>query len=159
MEMTSLSIPKRLGVSLIAGLALLAAVLATSVVALGQTKRLDYATAVAAAVVCGIGASVLSVSCMFGSLRSYTTGERRETFLKVAVWTSILLPVVATLGSAFLFTMGYWWFLFPAQYIIAGAVGIAVAISRGRWWWGLGLWGAMLTVCGVLGVTVPFWAR
>jgi hypothetical protein len=159
METTSLSIPKRLGVSILVGIAFLAVLLAVSVVVMGQTERLNYANGVAALAACGIAASTLSVLCMFGPLRSYVSGENRQAFLKLGLWVSMLLPVAATLESAFRPTMSYWWFFFPAQYIVAGALGIAVAVSRGRWWWGLGLWGVMLTACGVLGATVPFWAK
>ena|ERR1019366_4749668 len=159
MQTTALSVPAKLGVSVMVGIGSLAASLAASVAVLGQTERLDYGNGVAALIACGVAASVLSVMCVSGPLHSYMTGEKRQVFLRVAVWASVLLPVAAFLGSALWFRVGYWWFLVPAQYLVGGVLGIAVAISRGRWWWGLGLWGAILVACGVLGATVPFWAK
>jgi len=159
MQTTTLSAPAKLGVSVMVGIASLAAFFAASVGVLGQTRRLDYGNGIAALIACGIAASSLSVMCMFGPLHSYMTGEKRQMFLRVALWASVVLPIAAFLESAFWSQWAYWWFLFPAQYMVGGVLGIAVAISRGRWWWGLGLWGAILTACGMLGATVPFWAK
>jgi hypothetical protein len=157
-QTTTLSVPAKLGVSVMVGIGSLAASFAASVAVLGQTKSLDYGNGVVALIACGTAAIALSVMCVFGPLRSYMTGEKRQMFLRVAVWASLLLPIAAFLGSGLWF-VGYWWFLVPAQYLVGGVLGIAVAISRGRWWWGLGLWGAIVTACGLLGATVPFWAK
>jgi hypothetical protein len=51
------------------------------------------------------------------------------------------------------------WIRTQEEYLVGGVLGIAVAISRGRWWWGFGLWGTIVTAWGVLGATVPFWAK
>jgi hypothetical protein len=159
MQTTTLSVPAKIGVSVMVGIGSLAASFATTVAALGQIKRLDYGNGIAALTACGIAASALSVMCVFGPLHSYMTGEKRQMFLRVAVWASVLLPIAAFLGSALRLRTGCWWFLVPAQYLVGGVLGVAVAISRGRWWWGLGLWGAILTAFSVLGATVPFWAK
>jgi hypothetical protein len=85
--------------------------------------------------------------------------NQRRPFISVAAIVSLLLPLVAIVEwTAFSFT-GYWWFAYPAQLLIAGLLGLAVAISRRGWWWLLGAWGAVLTGSGVLTATVPFWAK
>jgi len=134
MQTTTLSVPAKLGVSVLVGIGSLATSFAASVAVLGQTKRLDYGNGVAALIACGIAAGALSVMCVFGPLHSYMTGEKRQMFLKVALWASVLLPIAAFLGSALWIRVGYWWLLVPAQYLVGGVLGVAVAIARGKRW-------------------------
>lgn len=152
------SVPARVGVSVTVGLASLVGLFATCVAVLGETKRLDYGSGIAALLACCLAASAVATMGMFGQLNSYLTGEKRQTFLRVAAWGSVLLPLATFLESAFLFTMSFWWFLFPAQFVVGGLPGLAVAILRGRWWFGL--WGVIATAWGVLWVaTGLFWAK
>ncbi len=85
--------------------------------------------------------------------------NRRRTFISVAVFVSVLLPLVTIAEWGVFSFAGYWWFAYPAQLLIAGLLGLAVAILRRGWWWLLGAWGALLTGSGVLAATVPFWAK
>jgi hypothetical protein len=94
------------------------------------------------------------------AVRIGVIGGRRFTPLTIASWASVLLPVSAILESGLFFTMSYWWFLFPAQFVVGGVLGIFVAFSKRRWWWFCAAWGVTATLWGVLWIaTATFWAR
>jgi 4-amino-4-deoxy-L-arabinose transferase-like glycosyltransferase len=160
MAVANLDFPARLGVMIAVGLASLVVFFTAGVVLLGQTGRLDYHTGISTLLTCCIGGIAVAADVGFGPWRPYFTGDRRERFVTIATWASVLLPVATFAETALDFTMGYWWFFFPAQFVVGGLLGIAAASTRSRLWWLRGVWGITAIVCGALWVvTVLFWAK
>ena len=120
---------------------------------------MDYETGIGALLTCCTGAIVVASVAAFGPYRSYFTGDKRERFVILATWASILLPLMTFVETASASDIGYWWFAVPAQFIVGGLLGIAAALAGGRLRWLRGLWGIVATVWGVMWVaTVSFWA-
>jgi hypothetical protein len=160
MTVANLHFPARLGVTIAVGLASLIVFLTAGVVLLGQTRRLDFGTGIIALLTCCIGAIAVAAVTGFGPWRPYFTGDKRHRFVTIATWASVVLPIAAFVETALVFTMGYWWFFFPAQFVVGGLLGIAAASTRSRLWWLRGVWGIIATIWGVLWVAVVlFWAH
>ncbi len=103
-------------------------------------------------------AAAASTVVVYGPFKGYTIGEKRQRFVRVAAWASALLPLGVFLEGALLFTMSFWWFLYPAQLIVGGLLGLSGAILSRKWWWAL--LGVLASLWGMLWVaTVVFWAR
>jgi hypothetical protein len=160
MAIANLNFPARLGVATAVGLASLVVFFTAGVVLLGQAGRLNYRTGISALITCCIGGIAVAAVAGFGPWRPYFTGDRRERFVTIATWASVLLPVATFAESALAFTMSYWWFFFPAQFVAGGLLGIAAASTRSRLWWLRGVWGVTAIAWGTLWtVTVLFWAQ
>jgi len=155
----------RVAVTAVLGLAALVALFVISLGVLDQVARLDYAASVTALILCAAAALAFSATAaLYPPLQSSITGENRRCFTKVAAWGSVLLPLETFVEHAFAYIWrnavdlrsGSWWFTIPAQFVVGGLLGIAVAISTRRWRWAM--WGIVITLWGMFWVaTILFW--
>ena len=126
MPNAELTIPVRLIVTVAVGIATIALFFGATLVVLGQTGHLTYASGMTAFIACCTVAIAVSVLGVVGPFRSYITGGNRHRFLTVATWTSILLPFASMAEFAMFSFEGYWWFAVPAQTLAAGLLGVVV---------------------------------
>jgi len=95
----------------------------------------------------------------FFSPNRFFTGAERARFIRVICWLSIVLPVDAFVESMFvphLFWVrdGTWFLRWPAEFILAGLLGIVSGISNKKWAWGV--WGMFLLLYGAFWILSIF---
>ncbi len=152
----NLHLADKIGFTLFFGLALLIPLFAVVIAILGHTGRLDYDSELAALVICGIAALVASAATNIAPVSAYVTGDKRQHFLVVISWASLLLPITPFLESAVglptkdMMKNASFFIFWPAHFVVAGLLGLIVAItgSKLRWIWGF--WGVFVTAFGIL---------
>lgn len=145
----------KIGFGLAFGLALLFLSFTFAVVMLDEVGRLDYDSGVTALIICGVAGLVGLVAPSVGPVSTYMTGDKRQPFVSLIGWVSILLAIAPFLESAAGFPTrnmarhASWFFIFfPAHFVVGGLLGLAVAISGTKLRWIWGLWGMFALALG-----------
>lgn len=152
-------------VAAILGLATLVITFAISVAALDRTERLDYESIANSLIFSVVAALFLfALAQWYSPFQSRVTGDNRKAFMRFAVWASLILPLEAVSEDltsfkwhhAVAFRRGACWLTLPSQFIVAGLLGLSVAISNRKWI--LAIWGVICILWGGSWI-VTTWAR
>jgi len=147
------------------GAATLVTTFAISVAALDRTARLDYESIGDSLIFSVVAALFLFVLAQWYSpFQSRVTGQSRNAFLRFAVWASLFLPL-ETISEDLIsfkwhhavpFRRGACWLTLPSQLIVAGLLGLSVAIATRKWI--SAIWGVICILWGASWI-VNTWAR
>src|SRR5882757_143492 len=122
------------GVAAVLGLATLVTTFVVSVGALYQAGRLDYESTLNS-LIGGAAAALLlsSLAVWYSPFQSRIAGQNRTTFIWLARWSSLLLPLETFIECSIAykwhqtvaFRSGLWWFTIPTQFIVGGLLGLS----------------------------------
>jgi hypothetical protein len=163
----ALTTASRAAVGAVLGLATLVATFVVSAGALYQMARLDYDSTVNSLIGAAAAALLLfSLAVWYSPVQSRVTGQKRTAFIRLAAWSSLLLPLETFIecaiaykwGHSVAFRSGVWWFTIPSQFIVGGLLGLCVALANHKSLWAI--WGIVCTLWGAFWIaTVLFWAH
>lgn len=134
----ALTTTSKAGVAAVLGVATLVTTFVLSVSTLYQATQLDYEST-RNSLVGGTAAAILlfSLAVWYSPVQSRLTGQNRTTFISVAKWASLLLPLETFIEYAIAykwhragFRTGLWWFTIPTQFIVGGLLGLSVGIAN-----------------------------
>jgi len=151
-----LALPAKLGTSILLAVSVSFVILLSALAifyATGMLRYELYRSTGESFLVAGIVGLSTFAFCFFDffSPNRFFTGTERAGFVRLICWLSVILPIDAFVESVFIPRLswvrdGTWFLRWPAEFILAGLLGMFIGISQKKWGWVS--WGMFLFLFG-----------